>query len=133
MVGLGAILFTCMLVQAPQVKYDPSLHLAFIEKRMAVVAATRNDLQAAKLPLRDAVRRLGGMLGQSRKLQNQLTGYASGSSSSAGKSLRLIQVAGLFDAYLSSSILELDGDADSGDLAKSLEKRLKQRITAVKE
>lgn len=114
-------------------KYDPAKHLAFIEKRMADVGKTVADIKASKIELRAAVQKLGTMLGESRKLQSSLSAYMKTVSAGSGKALRIIQVSGLFDAYLSSAILELDGDADSGELAISLEKRLKQRISASKE
>jgi len=42
--------------------------------------------------------------------------------------LRLIQAQGLFEAYLSSEILALDGDAESKSLVKVLELRLAKAI-----
>jgi len=114
-------------------KYDPARHLAFIEKRMGDASKAVADIKASKIELRAAVQKLGTILGESRKLQGSLSAYIKSAKTGSGKTLRLIQVSGLFDAYLSSAILELDGDADSGELATSLEKRLKQRITASKE
>lgn len=125
---VSAILcFGAMLV-GQAAPYDPGRHAGFLDQRFTLIRETIRKLDAKKIEVKVAVERLGKTLGECRRLQPQITEYMNKQSGNSTRVLRLIQAQGLFEAYLSSEILALDGDAESKSLGKVLELRLAKAI-----
>lgn len=104
--------------------YDPARHRAFLEREFVAARDAVRSLETKKLDLRTVVTRLGKSLGESRRLQPGLTGWMQSQKGQATQAMKLIQLQGLFEAYVSSQVLAIDGDANSKTLAKALELQL---------
>lgn len=125
--ALGICLLTLAALGAPD-RYDPTLHVGFVKRSLATVESTVRGLESGSVELATGVRRLGATLGQHRRLQAQLTQHLPGAKES-GPVLDGILIAGLFDAYLSALLLELDGtDPDAGAKADSVHRLLTQAL-----
>lgn len=114
-----------------QTAYDPARHISFLEQRFTLVRETIRKLDTKKIEPKTAIDRFGKTLGECRKLQPQITAYMSKQTGQGTRVMKLIQAQGLFEAYISSEILALDGDADSKSLVKVLELRLAKVIPAL--
>lgn len=125
---VSAILCYGVMVLSQAAPYDPGRHAGFLEQRFTLIRETIRKLDAKKIELKVAVERFGKTLGECRRLQPQITDYMNKQSGSSTRVLRLVQTQGLFEAYLSSEILALDGDAESKSLVKVLEARLAKVI-----
>lgn len=118
---LGAILTS-------QTSYEPGKHAAFLEQRFESTRNTIRNLETKKIEMRVAVERLGATLGECRRLQSGLTEWMQKQTGQNTRAIRLIQTHGLFEAYLTSEILAIDGDAESKSLVKVLEMRLSKLV-----
>jgi hypothetical protein len=125
---VSAILCFGAMLASQAAPYDPGRHAGFLDQRFTLIRETIRKLDAKKIEVKVAVERLGKTLGECRRLQPQITEYMNKQSGNSTRVLRLIQAQGLFEAYLSSEILALDGDAESKSLGKVLELRLAKAI-----
>jgi|GEM_PF-3442018 len=129
---IASLVCYAALVGIQPATYDPARHKAFLEREFtATRESVRNletkkldNLETKKLDLRTVVTRLGKSLGDSRRLQPGLTGWMQSQKGQATQAMKLIQLQGLFEAYLSSQVLAIDGDSNSKTLAKALELQL---------
>lgn len=105
--------------------YAPDQHLATITRRFEEVKpkiASSEDGAVAKGTLG---RLLGQYLGEDRRQQAALSAYLRAAKGEQASSvLKLVRVSALWQAYLSSAVLALDGDAESKDLRDVLERRI---------
>lgn len=91
--------------------YDVSKHITFLDSNFQIVRSTSSDLLTRKIDAKTGVARLGEILGQSRRLQLDLTTWLKTHPKAPGKRImRLIQVQDLFEAYLATELIALDGD-----------------------
>lgn len=121
------------LAQGQPAPYDLARHVTYLDSKFQIVRETASALATRKIDAQEGVRKLGEILGESRKLQADLTAWLKSHPQSPGKRvMRLIQAQDLFEGYLATELLALDGDLDSKTLAKSLEARLTTLIPLLK-
>lgn len=125
---VSAIFCFGAMVLSQSAPYDPGRHAGFLEQRFTLIRETIRKLDAKKIEVEIAVERFGKTLGECRRLQPQVTEYMNKQSGNSTRILRLVQVQGMFEAYLASEILALDGDSESKSLVKVLELRLAKAI-----
>ena len=121
---IASLVCYAALVGIQPATYDPARHKAFLEREFTATRESVRNLETKKLDLRTVVTRLGKSLGDSRRLQPGLTGWMQSQKGQATQAIKLIQLQGLFEAYLSSQVLAIDGDSNSKTLAKALELQL---------
>ncbi|HRF59703.1 MAG TPA: hypothetical protein PLH94_07295 [Fimbriimonadaceae bacterium] len=121
---IASLVCYAALVGIQPATYDPARHKAFLEREFTATRESVRNLETKKLDLRTVVTRLGKSLGDSRRLQPGLTGWMQSQKGQATQAMKLIQLQGLFEAYLSSQVLAIDGDSNSKTLAKALELQL---------
>jgi hypothetical protein len=121
MCATWAILVVAMVAEG----YSPDLHLQTVAKRLEeikVKIAASEDGAATKATVG---RLLGQYIGEDRKDQAALSAFLrSAKGDQAVVALKVVRVSGLWQAYLSSAVLALDGDTESRDLRDMIDRRL---------
>lgn len=73
---------------------------------------------------------MGMYLGEDRRDQASLTGFLrTAKGEQATEALKIVRLSGLWQAYLSSAVLALDGDPESKDLRDVLDRRLTRLLS----
>lgn len=128
---LNTVIAALAIWQQTGATWDPGKHAALLDAQFTTVEQTVRNLETKRIDAKTAVGRLGEVLGESRKAQDRLNQGIRGSlGTKSTLVLRIVQAQGVFDAYVSSRILALDGDADSKDLARVLQLRLQKLLPA---
>ena len=117
------IVFALSALAAPD--YTPEVHLATISRRLKEVSAKVKEVEEAGAAAAQVGTVLGKYIGEDRKNQAALSIYLrKAKGADALTALKTVRAAGMWQAYLASAVLGLDGDAESVELRGFLEKRL---------
>jgi hypothetical protein len=94
--------------------YNPGNHLQFVDSRFNSIEVQYEALAEGTGSEENAAQTTSQLLAAQRQFHMGLSDWiAEGEDVDAGQAMRVLQVSGLFDAYLSSRILQLDGNADA--------------------
>ena len=113
------------LAMPPDGAYSTRAHTEWIsqsfkESTSSVTSAEDGNGSAGK-----TLAELGRTMAESRKWQGRLTTYLkSVENRRLGGAFAMVRTAGLFDAYLTSAVFSLDGDADSREMRMLLERKI---------
>lgn len=128
---MNALWLLLALVFAPG-DYTPSRHAAFLSDRFAMAQEAVKRGQTGRMTRAQVVDRLATILGECRALQGPLNDFlAKGASPGEAPVLRLVQLHGLLEAYVTANLLALDDDQDARSLARSLEQQIARRLAAL--
>jgi len=126
MIGMVSCVAVFVL-QAGNEPYSPDRHRSTIKSSFTSAEAAMKSFAAKKATRDETAAKLGKLMGTSRRLQTSLNFWMQqGQKVDGQKAIRVIQLSGTFDAYISSSILGLEGDATSREFGKVLSRRLSQ-------
>lgn len=105
--------------------FSPAEQVAFLTASQRTVEEQWNHAVDQPGQKGDAIRRLGRVVGESRKRQMELSLWIRDTKDANPETaLRMVQLSGLFDAYTASVLIALQDDsARSARLADELEKR----------
>ena len=130
---LASLVLVAVLAQAGSASYSPESHAATITKELKEVSLKLKEVEengAATSPVGTLI---GKYIGEDRRNQAALSNYlrkARGSDSVVA--LKMVRASGIWQGYLSSAVLALDGDEDSKQLRGVLEKWLAKLLGAGK-
>ena len=111
--------------------YDEAKHVTFLEQNFTKARQIVQSLQKKQISIGTATKSLGTILAKCRHVQALLTKtIETPSRINSKRFLKLLQVQSLFEAYLTSEVLALDGDKDSELFGRALELRLMKTIPA---
>lgn len=98
----------------PQDAYSLDRHASVANQCYQEATQTFAAVQEGTTSRAEAARKLGQLIGRHRRYQASLAvSLQTQAPSDSAKLMKVIQLAGLVDAYLASCILSLDGDAAS--------------------
>lgn len=127
MVVSWAILATAMAADT----YSPDQHLATIAKRLEEVRTKLVATEDGAASKGSVGRLMGQYIGEDRREQAALSSFLrNAKGEQAGLALRVVRVSGMWQAYLSSAVLALDGDPESRDLRDVLDRRLTKLLSS---
>ena len=119
-----AILFAAVLRQA-DLPYSPASHRDWIAGKLKMLRVEIAHVEDDHKPIGPVLGRLGKTLSEARRWQSQLGSYLkTADAKHATEAISAVQLAGMFDAYVSSAIFSLDDDADARELRTVLERRI---------
>ncbi|MCU0315905.1 MAG: hypothetical protein MUC92_04880 [Fimbriimonadaceae bacterium] len=123
--GLGIL-----LLQVERANYEPGQHISLISTRLKEAQEVARRADDQKITSTEAANQIGKLLGENRRNQAHLTTFVqSARRDQSAIALRTIQLSGLFDAYLASTLLGLDGDSQAKELSVLLGARLSRQLS----
>lgn len=123
--------FVMLIPGSPTQDKDFSVakHASFLVGRFEESKLLFQRIETKKTELRPAVLKLGTILGEVRAKQGALNqALMNPREGEKTRNLMLVRCQGLLEAYLSSLILTVDGDAESRMMSKTLENLLIKRF-----
>lgn len=109
----------------PQDTYSLDRHAAVAQDSFQQATQTFASVQQGATSRADAARKIGQLIGRHRRYQASLAvSLQTQAPSDSAKLMKVIQLAGLVDAYLASCILSLDGDATSLEVREVTERQI---------
>lgn len=109
----------------PQDSYSLDRHAAVASEAHTEAARIFASVQQGQTTRADGARRIGQLIGRHRRYQASLAvSLQTQPPSDSGKLMKVIQLAGLVDAYLASCILSLDGDSTSIEVREVTERQI---------
>lgn len=105
--------------------YDEAKHVTFLEQNLDKAKQTVLSYQNKKISESVAIQHLGILLGKCRNIQSLLTNAIQNPSRIHSKRfIKLLQAQSIFETYLTTEVLALDGDKESEFFGRSLQLRL---------
>jgi len=121
-------MLSCMAVLTFQSSTEPytiARHTATLRGSFQTAESAMKSFAAKQKTKQETASALGKLMGTSRRLQTSLNFWMQqGQKVDGQQAIRIIQLSGTFDAYVSSTILGLEGDATSREFGKVLARRL---------
>ena len=123
-------LFIPFILAAPNIlpnlsTYDEARHVTFLEQNFYQAKETVLSYQNKKIAEDVAIKHLGVLLGKCRNIQDLLTKVVRNPEKIHSKRfIKLLQAQSLFETYLTTEVLALDGDKESELFGRSLQLRL---------
>ena len=116
----------------PQDAYSLDQHASVARQCFQEATQTFTGVQEGTTSRADAARKLGQLIGRHRRYQASLAvSLQTQAPGDSAKLMKVIQLAGLVDAYLASCILSLDGDATSLEVREVTERQIARVLEGI--